>query len=255
MIPKIIHYCWFGGNPLPDDAKKYIESWKKYCPGYEIREWNEETFDLTSCDFVREAYENKKWAFITDYVRLAVLYQYGGIYMDTDVEVIKPLDEFLTLKGFSGFESETQVPTGIMASERENIFIKKLLDYYEGRHFILPDGSLDTKTNVIIITDYALKEGLIQNNTLQNINDYTFYPKEYFCPKDYTTGNISITENTYCIHHFSGSWLSSWEKEKMEKKKYFIQKYGEKNAEIIFRIWKYVLHPSKIIDRIKNGDA
>ena len=111
MIPKIIHYCWFGGKPLPELAQKCIASWKKYCPDYEIKEWNESNFNLNSCDYVREAYEAKKWAFITDYVRLYAMVTEGGIYMDTDVEVIKPLDPFLKHKAFSGFEDEVSIPT------------------------------------------------------------------------------------------------------------------------------------------------
>ena len=130
MIPKKIHYCWFGGNPLSEETKKYIETWKKYCPDYEIIEWNEKNFDVTKIPYVREAYESKKWAFITDYVRLYVMYTYGGIYMDTDVEVLKPLDSLLDLKGFSGFENETSIPTGIMAAKKGLPVIKNLMDEY-----------------------------------------------------------------------------------------------------------------------------
>ena len=104
MIPKIIHYCWFGGNPLPEDAKKYIESWRKYCPGYEIKEWNESNFDINCCDYVREAYEAKKWAFVSDYARFYILYQYGGLYFDTDVEMIRPLFSILQKGSFMGME-------------------------------------------------------------------------------------------------------------------------------------------------------
>ena len=124
MIPKIIHYCWFGGKPLSPMARRCIDSWKKYCPDYQIKRWDETNFDLNSCTYIREAYEAKKWAFITDYVRLCVMYNYGGIYMDTDVEVLKNLDCFLSEKAFSGFESVDRIPTGIMASEKECPIIK-----------------------------------------------------------------------------------------------------------------------------------
>ena len=127
MIPKIIHYCWFGGKPLPDEAKKLISTWKKYCPDYDIREWNENNFDINDCFYVKEAFEAKKWAFITDYVRLKVLYDYGGVYMDTDVEVCKPLDDLLSYNGVSGFESPSAIPTGIMAASRHNEWIGNLL--------------------------------------------------------------------------------------------------------------------------------
>ena len=206
MIPKIIHYCWFGGKPLPEDAKRYIESWKKFCPDYEIYEWNEQTFDINAVSYVREAYEAKKWAFVTDYVRLYALSTVGGIYMDTDVEVLKNLDVFLNNKGFSGFERVDAVPTGIMAAEKENMFIHELLHEYDAIHFLKEDGTLDLTTNVVRITNTAKKYGLKLNNKLQTVNDFTFYPKDYFCPKSSRTLEINLTENSYTIHHFAGSW-------------------------------------------------
>lgn len=219
MIPKKIHYCWFGGNPLPEDAKKYIESWKKYCPDYEIIEWNEKNFDVNSNQYVKEAYENKKWAFITDYVRLYALYNNGGIYMDTDVEVIKPLDQFLELDGFSGFEGKDRVPTGIMASSKNNSYIGNLLKYYDDKHFVLENGELDLTTNVETITSYSKSRGLKLNDTKQTIDGYTYFPCEYFCPKDYRTLNINITDNTHTIHHFAGSWIPNEGKFKRRLKK------------------------------------
>lgn len=207
MIPKIIHYCWFGRNPLPPLAVKCIESWKKYCPDYEIKEWNEDNFDLNYNDYVREAYEAKKWAFITDVVRLYALYTEGGIYMDTDVEVLKPLDIFLRHTAFSGFESEVNIPTGIMASEKGGKWAMENLLYYKSRHFILADGKLDLTTNVEIITEYMLNFGLKRNNTYQDFkNLITIYPNEYFSPISAATKKKNITNNTYTIHHFYGSW-------------------------------------------------
>ena len=216
MIPKIIHYCWFGGNPLPELAQKCIASWKKHCPDYEIREWNESNFDVTSCDYAREAYEAKKWAFVTDYVRLKVLYNYGGIYMDTDVEVLESLDSLLEYTAVSGFESDSQIPTGLIAAHKNIPIIGELLKQYEFIHFIRKDGSQDLTTNVIRITNTLLKYGLEQNNTLQTINGFTLLPKDYLCPKDLKTGIISTTQNTLTIHHFEGSWLSKEDKEKKE---------------------------------------
>ena len=140
MIPKIIHYCWFGRNPLPPLAKKCIASWKKHLPEYEIKEWNEDNFDLDMFPYDREAYDNRKFAFVTDIVRLYALYNEGGIYMDTDVEVLKSLDGFLHHTAFSGFENETDVPTGIMASEKGGLWAKENLEYYNGRHFVKSDG-------------------------------------------------------------------------------------------------------------------
>lgn len=218
MIPKIIHYCWFGGNPLPEDAKACIESWKKYCSDYKIIEWNEQNFDFEMNDYVREAYNAKKWAFITDFVRLYVLDKYGGIYMDTDVEVLKNLDELLCNNGFSGFEDIDRVPTGIMAAEKNNTFIRNQLSYYEGKHFIV-DGKPNLTTNVETITSYCVENGLKLNNELQKINDFTFYPKDYFCPKNCQTLELNITKNTYTIHHFSGSWMNKGSKLKQGIKK------------------------------------
>lgn len=232
MIPKIIHYCWFGRNPLPEDAKKYIEGWKKFCPDYQIVEWNEDTFDVESVPYVAEAYHSRKWAFVTDYVRLYALYHQGGIYMDTDVEVVKPLDCFLQEQAFSGFESETQVPTGIMASEKGNAVIKDLLDEYDGRRFILADGSLNMSTNVEYITDYFVQHGLRINDTKQTINGFTMYPHDYFCPKNSRTLEIVTTERTYTIHHFAGTWVG----ESTELRKKIKKLLGPKLCGIVVKI-------------------
>lgn len=212
MIPKIIHYCWFGGQELPELALKCIKSWKKYLPEYEIMRWDESSFDIESNQYVKEAYDNKKYAFVTDYVRLFVMYTYGGIYMDTDVEVKKPLDAFLSNKAFSGFESYHDVPTGIMASEKGFVGMKELLSYYDNAHFVKEDGSLDTTTNVSIITNYYTARGLKRNNTYQVIEGFAFYPRVYFCPnKDDIECYMN---NIYTIHHMAGSWLSVEEKKK-----------------------------------------
>lgn len=206
MIPKKIHYCWFGGNPYPDDFKQYLESWKENCPNYEYIEWNEKTFDIKCNKYVEEAYTSKKWAYVTDYVRLWAIYNFGGIYMDTDVEVLKPLDSFLLNEAFSGFERPNAVPTGIMAGRKGQVAIGDLLADYDKRHFINSDGSLNLHTNVEYITDYFVTRGLQLNNTKQTINGFTFYPREYFCPKNSRTLELELTNNTYTIHHFAGSW-------------------------------------------------
>lgn len=232
-IPKIIHYCWFGGKPLPEDAKRYIESWKRYCPDYKIVEWNESNFDLNIVPYVKEAYEAKKWAFITDYVRLYALQLMGGVYMDTDVEVLKNLDEFLNNEGFSGFERIDAIPTGIMASEKDNPFINELLREYDGLHFYRDDGSFDLTTNVTRITNSALKHGVKLNNKKQKIWHFTIYPKEFFCPKDYLTGQINVTRNTYTIHHFAGSWHSPKQQQWQRFEKYIALRIGENNIKFL----------------------
>ena len=209
MIPKKIHYCWFGRNPLPESVLKNIATWKKYLPEYEIKEWNEDNFDINQNQYVKEAYENRKFAFITDFVRLYALFTEGGVYMDTDVEVLKSYNPFLHHHAFSGFETDGNVPTGMMAAEKGSIWAKELLEGYKDRHFVLPDGSLDFTTNTAVITKYMVDKGLKLNNKYQDFPDLcTMYPSKFFCPKDHRTGKIRITDETVCIHHFAGSWLN-----------------------------------------------
>ena len=248
MIPKKIHYCWFGGNPLPEDAKKYIESWKKYCPDYEIIEWNESNFDINSNIYVKEAYESKKWAFVTDYVRLYAMYNYGGIYMDTDVEVLKPLDPFLKHEAFSGFETSDYIPTGIMACKKHFDLFKELLDYYNDRHFILKNGQFDTTTNVITITNICKKYGLKPNNTYQEVRGFALYPNDYFCPKSHVTGEIKTTDNTVTIHHFAGSWLTERDKKNVKRQQKLCEKYG-KFGNVIYAIISF---PGNFATKIKE---
>ena len=239
MIPKIIHYCWFGNNPLSPLAQKCIQSWKLFCPDYKIIEWNEKNFDLNYNAYVKEAYTAKKWAFITDVVRLYALTKYGGIYMDTDVELLKSLDDILKYQAVSGFESENRMPTGMMASCSHHPLFLELLHEYDDLHFIKEDGSYDMTTNVTRITNTCLKYGLKLNNTLQEVHGLTLFPNDYFCPKDSQTLKLTLTSNTYAIHHFDGSWLDSRAKHKQNIKKIlgptlcqfltrFINKQGEK---------------------------
>ncbi|EGT3601059.1 glycosyltransferase family 32 protein [Clostridium perfringens] len=242
MNKKIIHYCWFGRTKLPDLAVKCIESWKEKCSDYEIRVWNEDNFNININSYVRQAYDNKKYAFVTDYVRLYVLYNYGGIYMDTDVEVLKSLDEFLELDAFSGFEKEDAIPTGIMGCKKGNLLFKELLEYYNDKSFVKENGELDLTTNVDIITNILLNKGLVLNNETQVIEGFKLFPKEFFCPKDYRTGNIKLTYNTYTIHHFAGSWHSN--KQKFKNK--IIKILGEK------RVKKYLNLRNKFKDTSKG---
>ena len=231
MIPKIVHYCWFGRGQKPELAVKCIESWKKYLPDYELKEWNEDNFDITQNQYVREAYENRKFAFVTDYVRLYAIYHEGGVYMDTDVEVLGSYDKFLHHHAFSGFETNGYVPTGMMAAEKDSVWAKELLDQYDTRKFVQEDGSFDMTTNTSVITNYMLDKGLVLNNKYQDFpNLCTMYPADYFCPKDHRTGKIRCTKNTVCIHHFAGSWLPhKWYQELRHSLKLaFVRLFGEK---------------------------
>lgn len=240
MIPKIIHYCWFGGNPLPKLAKKCIKSWKKYCKGYEIRRWDETNFDITSAPlYVQQAYEAKKWAFVTDYVRLYAMTTYGGIYMDTDVEVVAKLDKFLHHQAFSGFEDEVHIPTGIMACEKDFPLFREFLQYYDTASFIKEDGSLNTTTNVIIMTDICLKYGLVRNGQLQEVEGFALYPPEVFCPLNYKNGKLKRTKDTATIHWFNGSWLPPEAKAYHAKTKKELRKAERRE------FWRYL--PNRIL--------
>lgn len=209
MIPKIIHYCWFGGTPLPKPAEKCIESWRKFLPDYEIKEWNESNFDINVCDYVREAYEAKKWAFVSDYARFWILYRYGGLYFDTDVELIKPIDDIIAKGPFMGLEPQTlvQVAPGLGLGANPGLGLyKEILDKYNIRYFKKNDGSFDFTTVVTFVTDILKGHGFIEINKIQEVSGIKIYPTDYFCPKNYDTGEMTINANTRSIHHFSASW-------------------------------------------------
>ena len=208
MIPKKIHYVWFGGKPLTPLAERCLASWREFCPDYEIVRWDETNFDVRANRYCREAVAAGKWAFASDYARLWVLVNEGGIYMDTDVEVLRPLDRFLGEEAFSGFEAPDRIPTGIMAAVAHQPFFEQLLADYDGRSFLRPDGTPDMTTNVTYITEACLSEGLVLNNERQTICGFTLYPSDYFCPKDWLTKKINLSENSHTVHHFDGSWAS-----------------------------------------------
>ena len=239
MIPKVIHYIWVGGKPLPPLAEKCIESWKKYCPDYEIIRWDETNFDISSNQYCKEAYESKKFAFVSDYVRLFALVNHGGVYMDTDVELVKPIDEFMKHQAFSGFESETIIPTGIMACEKDFPLFRELLLEYIDRKFILPDGSFNMTANVTYITKTCLKKGLMLNNHLQTVDGFTLYPNDVFCPKSFGTGKFEITENTHSIHYFAASWFSDIEKKYQMKIYRMYNKLGDNYFSKIIKLLLY----------------
>ena len=210
MIPKIIHYCWFGRGPLPELAQKCIASWKKYLPDYEIKEWNEDNFDVNIIPYTAEAYQAKKYAFVSDYARFWILYQYGGIYFDTDVEVIRPIDDIIERGNFMGFETDPKPQLKADASEASVApglgLIKKMLDFYEGRHFEFVPGGIGQLTIVHIATEVLRKAGLKQQQGIQQVDDMWIYPAEYFCPINLKTGRIHVRPNTRTIHHYAGTW-------------------------------------------------
>lgn len=249
-IPKVIHYCWFGEKPLPEEYKNYIESWKKYMPDYQIIEWNEKNFDIRKCEFIKSAYEHKKWAFVSDYARLDIIYNNGGIYLDTDVEVIKNFDKLLSYECFMGFEVSGFINTGLgFGAVKHHPIIKENLDYYNNLRFINDDGTFNTITCPKITTEILKNKGLKISKKLQFINGVAIFPTEYFCPLNYYNGKLQITENTYSIHRYSMSWIDDNDK----KWHYVMQKFepifGVKNSK---KFIKVISFPQKFFLKIKN---
>lgn len=212
-IPKVIHYCWFGKNEKPQLFYRCLESWKRCCPDYEIVEWNEDNFDIDSIPYVKEAYEAKKWAFVTDYARLWIIYHHGGIYLDTDVELLKPIDCLLSHEAFFGYEDDKCIATGLgFGARKENDIVYKMMLDYSGKHFLNDDGTFDKTTCPIRNTkaiSYLLPEKF--NGKIVQIEHATLYPPEFFCPLSSDGKRMQKTENTFSIHWFSASWLSEEE--------------------------------------------
>ena len=217
MIPKKIHYCWVGGDPLPDSAKKCIASWKKHCPGYEIVEWNEQNYDFFKVPYMKQAYDAKKWGFVPDYARLDIVYTHGGIYLDTDVEIVRSFDPLLELDGFAGFQDERFVALGLgFGAEAGNPVLKTLMDSYQALSFLRPDGMPDLTPSPKLNTDTLTERcGLVPNGAYQSVRGMTVFPSEYFCPKSFSDGVLRKTKNTYSIHHFDASWFSDESKQKL----------------------------------------
>ena len=216
MIPKKIHYCWFGRNPLPESAQKCIASWRKYLPGYEIIEWNEDNFDVNSIPYTAQAYEAKKYAFVSDYARFKILHEQGGLYFDTDVELIRPMYDIIARGPFMGFEIDPSkklpygaVNPGLGMSARKGLAVyEKILNYYKTLNFINPDGSHNVTDAVVNITTRELvKAGLKKVDGIQEVAGIYLYPQDFFNPFDDATGRLHKTKNTRTIHWFSKTWM------------------------------------------------
>lgn len=249
MIPKTIHYCWFGGNPLPELALRCIKSWKKYCPDFEIVEWSEENFDISAAPlYVRQAYEAKKWAFVSDYARLRILYDNGGIYYDTDVELVKSPEHLLAYSAWFGFEEETLVNTGLgFGAEKGAPILADMLADYQDIPFVLEDGSFDMTPCPTRNTAALARAGLILNNTQQILpGNVAVFPKDWFCPLEYLTGRLYKTKNTVSIHRYAASWYS--EKEKA----WFKRASAEMKREL--RRERYVNGPKRLIIKLIGED-
>ena len=223
-IPKVLHYCWFGHNPIPERYKEWMKSWKKYCPDYEIVEWNEDNYDVNQNEYMAEAYEAKKWGFVPDYARLDIIYKYGGIYLDTDVEIVCNLDELLHQKAFVGFQDEYAVSLGLgFGSIPKNPIFAQLRDDYNQIQF-----KINGKYNLIASPKYQTERlilcGLEPNGKFQQLQDLNVYPKVFFSPMNHYNRKVMMNDNTFMIHHFDGSWV---EKKEKDEWKYFADVYRQ----------------------------
>lgn len=228
MIPKVIHYCWFGGSELPEYVERCIQSWKKFCPEYQIKRWDESNYNFEKYPFCREAYQKKKWAFVSDVARLDIVYSEGGIYLDTDVELIKCLDDLLIEHAFMGFERGRLVATGLgFGGEKGNPVIKANLESYLTRQFTNEDETLDLTPCPVITTDVLEMFGLKRVDQTQDLGDVKIFSSDYFCPMLLSDGTAEIRKNTYSIHHYAGSWTTEAEKKQVQKRTNIYTKYGK----------------------------
>ena len=242
MIPKKIHYFWIGGNPKPESVLYCIDSWKKYCPDYEIIEWNETNYDFTKNEYMRQAYEAKKWGFAPDYARLDIIYRYGGLYFDTDVELIKNPDHLLNNTAFFGFDRASDVTRNNVncgegfGAEAFQPILRKMMAHYDNKSFMKPDGTLDM-TPSPYYTTLCLKEiGLRNENVDQKLNDDVMvYASDVLCPKSYCASKLHLTERTVSIHHFDATWLDDNLRRKHDRSVRINKVFGDKHGFLIGR--------------------
>lgn len=238
-IPKIIHYCWFGGNPKSELILRCISSWKKYMPEYEIKEWNEQNYDVNKADFIREAYEAKKWAFVSDFARFDVINQYGGIYFDTDVELLKPIPhEILRHHSFTGFEYAGSVNPGLVyADVPGGAVTKSILSKYNSMHFC-KDKNGNYITVNMVVTDILETDGLKRNNSFQIVNDLAIYPSSVFCGFDQDVKEIAIQGDTISVHHYAGTWIKKTKKQMIRN--YLKKLFGVEGYRKILKFYRKV---------------
>lgn len=265
-MEKKIHYIWLGEKKKPDVVCECIASWKRFFPDWKIIEWNENNLDINEITYCREAYQKKKYAFVSDYFRFWILYKYGGLYFDTDVKVLKNFTDIIEENEmFSGFENKNNVAPGLVlySKNKNEILFKEMLDMYEKESFILNDGTLNLKTVVTRFTELLQKNGLKLNNTKQKIRNMTIFPVEYFCPMNYITRQTKITDNTCAIHLYNASWLSREEKREQEIYRYYYNKYSKQRINniiikfisriiAIYKVYGIKAIYSRILKKIKN---
>lgn len=218
MIPKTIHYCWFGGKEKPGSTQKFIEGWKALCPDYKIFEWNDDNFSLDNCpQYIKDARSANKFAFVSDYVRLKVLYDHGGIYMDTDVQLLKPLDTLLENDAFIGFENSSFVNSGqILGAKAGHPILNEMMDKYKGIDFYRPDGGIYLLGCPHVNTEVLVNHGMALNGKEQTVANVHIYPSDWFNPLDSTTGELNKTENTVSVHWYSMTWISPWKRRRVK---------------------------------------
>ena len=250
MIPKVIHYCWFGRGEKSKLIQKCIKSWKKYCPDYEIIEWNEDNFDVNQTIWTKQAYECRKWAFVSDYARLWILYNYGGIYLDTDVELINSLDSFIVDNAFVGFERDDRLGSGIIGVSEKNNIIKEWMEHYNKLSYV-NDGKITKEPNVLYMTELFTEKGLIADNSCQEVSEFTVYPRTYFCPIAIDEKYKNITRNTCAIHHFTSSWRTKKEMKKFRKAKRRQAWWYYKNLMILPQKTVRLILGNERVERIK----
>ncbi len=232
MIPKIIHFIWLGKKQMPEEHQNYVKKCKEVMPNYNVMIWNEDNFDFSNCKYAMEAYNSKKYGFVADYIRISVLEKYGGIYLDTDVEVIKPFDDLLNCTFFTCFENDAYVQTAILGAEKNNQLIKDMKSFYENKNFII-NKKPDLTPNPFYFTYFLYKNYNLElynkQQTLKKDKDIlNIFPCDYFAPINFTTKKLTITENTYAIHHFANSWQGKKQR-KEEKFTYMAYKiFGKK---------------------------
>lgn len=247
MIPKIIHYCWFGQGEMPRLMKKCLKSWKKFCPDWKIVRWDEDSFDVNSTLWTKQAYETKKYAFVADYVRLKALYEMGGVYLDTDVELVKPLDAFVTHEAFIGFENTRHIASCLIGACPQHPVVQEWLRWYQDRDFV-QDGTETDEPNVVHMTDTLIHRGLEVNNVFQTVDGMAVYPQTWFCPQNIEGENRELSANTVAIHYFDSSWRTENGRRAMKRAKFHSTKFY-KTLE-----WLRYL-PNRIVRGIFGDDA
>ncbi|MBQ7857967.1 MAG: glycosyl transferase [Oscillospiraceae bacterium] len=247
MIPPIIHYCWFGHGEMPPLMKRCLKSWKRNCPDWQIIQWNEDNFDVNSTVWTKQAYEAKKYAFVSDYVRLKVLTEMGGVYVDTDLQLLKPLTPYIEHDMFVGFENRNSVASCIIGAKANHLVIAAWLEYYSHREFFA-NGQMHSEPNVVFMTNDLIARGLVMDNTRQNIDGVDIYPQSWFCPQNMEGENRKRDNNTVAVHHFTSTWRSAQGRKSMKRLKW----HSSKLYKILLGIR---IFPGKIARKILGNDT